>query len=123
MPRGAVPGVARPAGPPAAIVARGAVAADAAAIRRMCRRVAASVRPSVDPRELSMSIDAPLRWLARETAYDRRPWIESSRALMRHELQVHNPGDAKTRTDAPCRASSTTGSPARIGLIRMRGAA
>src|SRR5215472_9380654 len=57
-----------------------------------------------------------------ETTYVRQVWIKSSQALMRYELQVHNPGYAKTRTHTPYPTSSTTGSPARIGLIRMRGA-
>src|SRR5215475_13624938 len=57
-----------------------------------------------------------------ETTYVRQLWIKSSQALMRYELQVHNPSDAKTRTHTPYPTSSTSGSPARIGRIRMRGA-
>src|SRR5262245_26600350 len=55
-------------------------------------------------------------------SYVRRLWIKSTQPLMWYELQVHNLSDAKTCTHTPCPTSLTTGSPARIGLIRMRGA-
>src|SRR5262245_38044443 len=59
----------------------------------------------------------------RETTYVRQSWIKSLQALMRYELQVHNPTYAKTRSHTPFATRSANGSPARIGLIRMRGAA